>query len=888
QVLTRSFDPASGVDAIKLTPAHVSALEHLPIRATGIRKVIVGGEDLTQPQVSILRAIAPDLDIYNEYGPTETTVGCIVKKIAGADEKILIGSPIANTKVYILSPGLQLVPPGISGEIYISGRGVGRGYLNQEALTREKFISSPFHTDEILYKTGDVGKWTPAGEVAYLGRNDKQVKIRGYRVELGEIEKKLLAYPQIREAVVEIDRDKNGEKIVVGFVVAEKSLEYESVYAFLKRELPAHFVPAQLVQLEKIPLTVNGKINRKLLSRSAGLELRSNVAFVAPRDAVEKELAEIWKKILNKEAIGVKDNFFELGGHSLKVTQLIARMHKSFGVNLEMKSVFVYPTIEQLGQLIASRQRATYEDIQPLAPQPYYELSHGQKRLWILNQLDKNTRAYNIPACYVLEGNFSRAAFESAFHALVERHESLRTTFKVVDGEPRQCIRRADEIGFAVAYTDLSADPEKEARAEHLARQQASAGFDLETGPLLQPSLIKVGDEKYFFVFNLHHIISDGWSSQVLVNELISLYEAYRKGEPNPLPALKIHYKDYAAWQNRQLQEEGHGEHQAYWLQQFAGEVPVLEMPADFTRPPVKSYAGNRIPFLLGNAERQGLRKIAQEHGATMFMVLLAAVKALLYRYTGQEDIVVGSPVAGRAHADLENQIGFYLNTLALRTAFDGKESFGKLLEKVKKSTLDGFAHQVYPIDKLVDELNLTRDVSRSPLFDVMVTLQNTDVEKAKVLEGLTIGGMPLGMTTSKFDLTFDFWETEDGLLLYAEYNTDLFLESRIRRLFTHYKGIVSAIIRDATVPVRHLDYIPAPEKQQLLPQAFEAGRPDEKMVAGLFEEQVAKTPDATALTFNGESFTYDALNRRANELAHYLRETYAIGPNDLVGLMLE
>ena len=485
-------------------------------------------------------------------------------------------------------------------------------------------------------------------------------------------------------------------------------------------------LPSYFVQLDQLPLTPNGKIDKKALPDPEGLGLSSGVEYVAPRNETEEKLVQIWQEILGKENISIKDNFFELGGHSLKATSLTSQIHKQFEVKLALKDLFQKPILEEQAQLIQQAEKKTFNTIPITAEQTSYSLSSAQRRLWILSQFEEGNIAYNMPGVYVFEGDLDKPALEQAFTTLIERHEILRTVFKEdAQGQVRQWIQTVEDIGFKITYQDVRKEKKQPEKIRKIVQAECIKPFNLATGPLLRASLYQVANDKWIFTYTMHHIISDGWSMNVLIKELLLFYNTYIKGEVNPLKPLRIQYKDYAAWQQERLSGEQLQSYKTYWLEQFTGELPVLEIPTDKPRPAVKTYNGGAIHKTINAKLSRGLKALSQEQGATLFMGLLATVKTLLYRYTNQEDIIIGSPIAGREHADLEDQIGFYINTLALRTQFKGEDSYKELLEKVKQVTLGAYEHQVYPFDELVDELQLNRDMSRSALFDVMIVLQN-------------------------------------------------------------------------------------------------------------------------------------------------------------------
>jgi len=826
------------------------------------------------------------LRILNSYGTTETTIDAsyyeATLETTPASGRVPIGKPMRNTQYYILDAQQQLLPVGIPGELYIGGAGVARGYLNRETLTQERFITI---NNNRLYKTGDLACWQADGNLLFLGRNDHQVKLRGYRIELGEIESALQAHAAITQAVVLLQGNTEDDRQLVAWYTAGEALTAAALRAFLETRLPVYMIPSCFEQLESFPLTVNGKIDYKAL-QAATLTAAVTNNYVGPRNTLETKLVNIWEEILNRAPIGVLDNFFEIGGHSLKATRVLYQVHKVFHAKMDLRTIFTHPTIAALAEVIAQSNVVAYESITPITHAAHYAISHAQKRLWILDQLEEGQVAYNLPGAFILQGKLDVAAFEQALTTLVARHEILRTTFITVDGEPRQRIHTPE--AFKLVKVDMQQAPESQviecvtAAANHV--------FNLEQGPLLKADLLQRAADNYVFLLTMHHIIADGWSMEVLVDEVLSLYNAYVKGEDNPLAPLSIQYKDYAAWQQDQLNGEAANTHKAYWLEKFSGELPVLNLPADHARPALLTSNGDVVKYSLDSSLSQSLKDLGKQQGASLFMVLLAGVKALLYRYTGQNDIVTGSPIAGRDHYQLENQIGFYVNTLPLRTQFKGNESFVQLLNKVKEVTVGAYDHQLYPFDRLVDDLDLQRDMSRSPLFDVMVALENVELSTTEQRDfgGIVVKDYPADVTISKFDLSFDFYEYGDALQLRIEYNTDLYNRDRIERMGAHCQQILASIVADSGKALDKLTYLTAEEQQQLLEifNATAAANPAGNILK-LFTQQVQQNPEATAVVFGDTVLNYQDLDEASNQLANYLLARYHVQPEERIGIMV-
>jgi amino acid adenylation domain-containing protein len=873
-----------------------------------LKYIIFGGEALTPVKLREWKCKYPGTGLINMYGITETTVHVTYKQIGEKEIESNIsniGLPIPGMRTHVMDNNLKMVPPGVRGELCVGGTGVGRGYINSPGLTKEKFVENPYKPGEILYRSKDLVRKMQNGEMEYLGRIDHQVKIRGYRVELGEIESHLLKHPGIREAVVEArekpGKEIAGDKYLCAYIVpapdpAGRSCREPELREYLSGVLPAYMQPAYYVILKKFPLSPNGKIHRKALPDPFAVGMTgTDKIYIPPRDKMEWKLVKIWQEVLNLERISIGDDFFGIGGHSLKATQVLSRIYKEMKAKIELKTIFQYPTIEGLAQVVREAITVEYQEIPAVEKREYYELSHAQKRLWILDKFEENQTAYNLPVAVLFKGSLDREAMESTLDTILKRHESLGTIFITLSGQPWQKIPGMNAAGGSpvVEFIDLRKKTGKEAIAREIAAKETAAPFNLARGPLARIKLLQLEDEKHLFLLALHHIVSDGWSMNVLTNEIITLYSAYRSGKENPLIPLRLQYKDYAAAQNKKLSGWQLEQHRNYWKHRLQGEIPVLHLYTDKPRPPLKTFKGNSHGMILERRLTEGLNKISREMGATLFMTLLAAVNTLLYRYTGQEDIIIGTPIAGRDHRDLENQVGFYLNTLPLRTRFRGHQGYDKLLEQVKETALGAFGHQDYPFDRLVEELELKRELNRSPLFDVFLVLQNTRTNAAAGkdtgMQGLTIENYDAEINVSKFDITFYFMELEDGLYFLTSYNTDLFTTTHIQRQAQHFKGIVTAIVETPGQGLDRLDYIPAEEKRCLISglNAVKPGNPRNKATRESFEEQVEKTPPASAVVFADLTLSYLELNKQANRLGRYLKKEFLIQDEDRIGIFM-
>ncbi|AMP99732.1 Nonribosomal peptide synthetase [Pedobacter cryoconitis] len=891
-IFTHTLSLESGIDSIKLTPSHIRYLKDLNLSSESLKCAIVGGEEVVSKHVEILKQINPGMRVYNEYGPTETTVGCTVQELE-AGEAVHIGRPISGAAAYVLDENLRLCAIGVSGELCISGAGVSLGYLNKEPLSREKFVADPYRLGQRLYRTGDTGRWASDGTLIFLGRKDDQVKIRGYRIELGEIEQALLRHPDIDSSAVVVKAGGDGDHELIAYLTGSEPLLIGEIRTYLHRVLPAYMIPSLFVQLDSMPLTINGKIDRKQLP-DPGKGMNSGTVYVAPVNETEEQLVNIWSEVLgiDKDQIGTKSDFFELGAHSLKAIRLTSQIYKEFDVKIDLKDVFVTKTLEGQAELILKAKKVAYINILPVENGANYALSSSQRRLWIQSKFNTESVAYNMSSAYVFEETFSRDAIEYAFTALIERHEILRTVIREDEsGEVRQFIQLPESSGFKLSFYDLCQDQDAEDRAKELVSLDFSRNFDLEKGPLIRAGLYQISEQRWIFSFVMHHIISDGWSMGILIRELLQLYHSYLNGLGNPLVPLRIQYKDYAAWQQEQLNGTSLEGHRSYWLEQLSGELPVLDLEGDQKRKSVRSYAGGVANRTLSKDDAAGIKGLSQGENGTLFMGLLAALNTLLYKYTQQTEMIIGSPIAGREHADLEGQIGFYLNMLALRGRFKGEDSYLSLLRHFREVTLGAYEHQVYPFDELVGSLNIAHDQSRNALFDVLIDFHDNRNAGGQELNNLKVSSFTGGEhVVSKFDLTFMFMESDQELSLSIEYNSDLYSRAYVERMHDHFAQLLSAIVANPDLPVQELNYISKAEENVLLNSFnanFDSGE-TYRSVLSLFEEQVSINAGDMALSYDGLTLSYHELAAKSNQLAHYLKEEYKLQQGDMVGIMQE
>jgi amino acid adenylation domain-containing protein len=854
-----------------------------------LRGLLLGGEEIPRELIRRSLRVIPELKIANLYGPTEATANATFARQISADD-VSIGRPVANTRIYILDARRRPVPVGVAGEIYIGGVGVARGYLNRPELTAERFIADPFssNADARLYRTGDVGRWRLDGNVEYLGRNDQQVKLRGYRIELGEIETQLAKHPCVREAVVIAREDEPGEKRLVAYVTGE-ALEVEELRAHLSASLPPYMVPAAFVHLEAMPLTPTKKIDRKALPKPEA-EAYATKEYEPPQGAIEETLAAIWQELLHVERVGRNDDFFELGGHSLLATQLISRIRSRMDAAVPLSALFEDGRIAHLAGWIAKAEK---NDIPPILPADRSRidrlpLSFAQERLWFLSELEPHSAGYNIPGAVTVRGALDIGQVEEAFNRIIARHENLRTVFPSEEGQAHQQI--LDRVDFQLERIDLSHHASGDARdreARTLCQTDASAPFDLANGPLLRGKVVKLAEDEHILMLNMHHIISDGWSHGVLVRELVTILAALQDGREPELPPLPIQYADYSVWQRRWLEEGGVLERQlAYWQTKLAGTPKSLDLPADYPRARVRTFGGATHAFTLDADVTAGLQRIAEQQGGTLYMVLLAAFKALLHRYTGEHDICVGSPIANRQYGETEGLIGMFINTLALRSQLDGDEPFAALLQKVKATCLEAYEHQDAPFERIVDLVSPQRNMALTPLFQIMFVLQNAGAGGA-FDERIQPYRLETGI--SKFDLTAEFAETADGLAGAFRYSTALFKPQTIERMTGHFIALCRAIVNAPAVAIGALDYLHDTEKHQLLAgyNDSRADYPADRCVPQLFAEQVAMHPDRTAIAFGDEKLTYQELDSRSHALALYL-QSHGVKAGTLIGISME
>jgi amino acid adenylation domain-containing protein len=862
-----------------------------------LKRILCSGETLP-PRLQQRFFERLEAELHNLYGPTEAAIDVTAWHCQSQENQtsVPIGRPIANTQIYLLDATGQPVPIGIPGELHIGGVQLARGYLHRPELTAEKFIPHPFSSEPgaRLYKTGDLARYLADGTIEYLGRIDHQVKIRGFRIELGEIEAVLNQHPTVQQAVVLVHTTERKDQQLIAYVVShpEVALSIAELRSFLREQLPEYMVPAAFVELDALPLTPNGKLDRRALPAPEQSYLSTDACFVPPHTPIEEILANIWAEVLGIESIGIYTNFFELGGHSLLATQVISRVRQAFQVEIPLRCLFEFPTLADFASTIetvlTSAVGLTAPVIEPIDRSEKLPLSFAQQRLWFLAQMEPDSPFYNIPAAIRLRGRLNLTALQQSLQTIVSRHEVLRLSFQTTEGQPTAVLVPSPQLSLPVI--DLTELPpvEREAAVRALADAESQRPFTLDRPPLLRATLLQVQAEEYVLLFTMHHIVSDGWSIGVLVREVAVLYQAYCQGQRSPLPELPIQYVDFAVWQRQWLQGEVLQQQQDYWKQQLTDAPAVLELPTDYPRSAIQTFQGATYAFAVSPELAKALKRLSRQSGCTLFMLLLAAFQVMLARYSGQDDIVVGSPIANRNRSEVEGLIGFFVNTLVLRTSLVGHLSFRQVLQRLREVTLGAYAHQDVPFEQLVELLQPQRSLSYTPLFQVMFILQNAPEETLQ-LPGLSLEFLAAESGTAKFDLTLSIEETDAGLLERFEYRTDLFEETTIARMATHLETLLSGIVEQPEQCIWELPLLTTAEQHCLLREwnQTDVEHPNHQCIHQLFEAQVERTPDAIAVVFEDQQFSYQELNYRANQLAHYL-QSLGVEPETLVGVYLE
>ncbi|MBN8226639.1 amino acid adenylation domain-containing protein [Corallococcus macrosporus] len=872
-----------GVTTLFITTALFNQMAMFqPPALARVRQVMTGGEAMSLVAARQMREAGRD--VINVYGPTENTTFSTFHPLEGTVDDgrpVPIGRPITHTQAYVLDTLGAPVPVGVAGELYLGGDGLAWGYLHQPAQTAERFVPHPFSATPgaRLYRTGDRVRWRPDGVLDFLGRTDSQVKVRGFRIEPGEIEAELKASPGVEQAGVVVREDVPGDKRLVAYVVGPK-VDTGELRASLAARLPAHMLPSAFVKLERLPLTPSGKVDRKALPTP---DTRSGPdRYVAPREGWESLVAELWAPLLGVPRVGAHDHFFELGGHSLLATRVVSRLRDVLQQEVPLRLLLEAPTVARFAErLEALKKGGPGAPVPPIVAGPRGQprpLSFAQQRLWFLARLDPQGSAYNVPFFLRLDGPLDVPALEAALDALVERHEALRTTFSDDEGTPVQHVR--EHRPFTLALEALDGDELLRSRAE----AEVKKPFDLERGPLVRATLVRTAPDHHALLLVMHHIVCDFWSIDILVRELKALYTARHQGASGSLPPLPVQYADFATWQRQVMAGDTLETQRAWWKHHLEG-APTLELPTDRPRPAVQSFQGLQLSRPLPSSLPTAVQSLARDAGVTPFMLLLAGFHALLARHSGQDDVVIGTPIAGRGQLQVENLIGFFTNTLSLRVDASGARSFRALLDRVREACLGAYAHQDMPFEQLVDALVPTRDLSRPPLFQVMFVFQNGGAPWE--LPGVSVSALAFEPGMAKFDLTLFVRETPEGWSSIWEYNTALFDGGSVARFADHYTRLLESALAAPDAALGTLPMLGDAERRQLATWAHQkVAWPPVSAPHAFFESTATRIPDAVAVRFGDSTLTYGELERRSNRLAHHLRKL-GVGADVRVGIHL-
>ncbi|KAI9239023.1 MAG: hypothetical protein BYD32DRAFT_460189 [Podila humilis] len=859
-----------------------------------LRYLIGAGEQGSLKGYSAIVEHGGSVCLINSLGTTETTVDATMYVATSAInqlDRLPIGRPISNTRLYVLDKNRKPVPLGVTGELYIGGPGVANGYLNRPDLTAERFLPDPFSNapGARMYKTGDLARWLPDGNLIYLGRDDFQVKIRGFRIELGEIEERLSEHPQVHEAVV-VAAGEGGDKRLVAYIAAAADDKLAtSLRDHLASILPEYMIPSAFVRMDVFPLNNNGKVDRRALPDPDGSSFVTN-EYADPEGDIECALVEIWTELLKIERVGRHDNFFALGGHSLLAVRLMNRLSTTLGVQLSLSTLYQKPTLSDLAEVLSNsvaQEDMSHLTISRVNREGPLELSFAQQRLWFLAQMDGVSEIYHVPMALRLHGTLDKDALQKALNSLFVRHEALRTVFVSTNGQPNVQLLPANS-GWALAYDDLRAEKDKEASFEHLKAQEVSMPFDLEKGPLVRALLIQLSEKKQALLFTLHHIIVDGWSLGVLFRDLSDLYAAYCSGIPNSLAPLSIQYPDYAAWQRQWLTEDRLEDQAAYWRNTLAGAPVTLTLPTDRPRPRQQSFAGGFVPIRLDAQLTSALHTLCQKHGVTMFMTILAAWSAVLSRLSGQDDVVIGTPVANRNHPQVEQLIGFFVNTLALRIDLSGEPKAEQILDRVRKTTIAAQAHQDMPFEQVVEIVQPPRRMDQTPIFQVLLAWQNSDIDSLQ-LQGVEAVPDRVRYDIAKFDQELFIGEENGEITGSLRYSTALFDHQTIERHVGYLEAMLRWMTGTTQQTIEEAPILGSPEQKLLLETWNDTHRPypDSACIHHLFEIQARSSPEAIAIVQDDRSMTYRELDSRANRIAHQL-VTAGVQSGEHVAILLE
>ena len=867
------FIKENKINIINLTVSLFNKLvEYNPKIFDEARVLLIGGEAVLPKTVNIVRKNSPHVEIVNVYGPTENSdlSSChIIEK--DYEKSVPIGIPVSNSTCYILDKNQNLLPIGIPGEIYVGGDGVALGYLNNEKLTEEKFIPNKFGEGK-LYKSGDLGYWEKEGIIQFVSRMDDQVKIRGFRIELKEIETKILEFGNIKECAVIIAQN-GATKILVACIGTENEIDTKELNTYLKSKLPFYMIPSKYLCMENLPLNINGKLDNKLLLQKIA-EMPEEIT--PPKNETEKALVEIWKEVLELKEIGTNQNFFEIGGDSLSAIKLLNLINLKFEIQITIKALFDMPTIEEIAQHIESSTTIDNNNsIKSATKKDSYPISSAQKRVYYATSMDSdNSILYNIPGGILFDSMPNIKKLESCLNELINRHESLRTYFEISENEIVQKIQ--NKLDFKLEVCD-GAIPYEELKKEF---DNFVKPFDLSKAPLFRAKLLQLNNGNVVLFIDMHHIISDGTSVSILIDELCKLYNGEK------LNKLNITYKDFAKWENDNIALGKFKEAEDFWVNQFKDDIPVLDIPTNYSRPAIKSYIGNKVHAKISEEITNKINLVCKQFAITPYMLFLSAYYILLSKYSKQDDIIIGSPIVGRNNSDLYNVIGMFVNSMPMRAKINSDLSFKDFINNVKSICLKNYEYQDYPFDELVNKLNIQRDTSRNPLFDVMFIYQNNGNRNINFNEINSSYYIP-DIKISKFDLSLEIIPEDNSFNLSFEYSTSLFNKDFIKNLSNHYINIINIILENIDINICDINMLSEAEQNKILYEFNDTKMdyPEDKTISTLFEEQVEKTPNNIAVVFGNNKLTYKELNEKANSLAHYLRDN-GINRNDLVGIM--
>ncbi|HZE25195.1 MAG TPA: amino acid adenylation domain-containing protein, partial [Blattabacteriaceae bacterium] len=878
---------SSGADSMQATPSHWEMVLREDQTCLRDLRILCGGEALPR-QLADELLHATDREVYNLYGPTEATIWSNVHQLTQADLSdnapavVTIGNPLSEYRLYVLDHCLEPRPAGVLGDLYIAGEALARGYLNRPALTAERFVADPFaDSASRMYRTGDLARWRTDGTLEFLGRGDQQIKLRGFRIELGEIEAALKSQPGIAHAAVIVREDGAAGKELVAYLVpsAEELPDSSTLRRDLNTRLPDYMVPSAFVSLPVLPLTPNGKLDRRALPAPE----RQRESYRAPRTPEEEMLCGIFADVLSLDRVGVDDNFFALGGYSLTATRLVSQIRATLEIDVPLKLLFEAPSVTQLAPHLRGAQKPRIPLVRQDRPERI-PLSNSQQRLWFIDQLEGSSAQYNLPEALRLRGELDVSALRQSIQAIVQRHETLRTHFAYADGTPFQIIE--PELKLDLPIEDISALPEREQRSLVLAalNQEFERPFDLSQGPLFRMRLFKLAERDYIFLRTLHHIISDGWSQAVFNNEFMQLYEAFHKGKANPLQPITVQYADYAIWQRRWLTEEKVARDLQYWKTHLTGIPEQLELPKDRPRQARRTYGADVCSITVPVETLAALKRVSHAYDATLYMTLLSAFALLLQRYSGQDDIVVGSPIANRQDSQLEQVIGFFVNSLIMRVRVNAGQSFQELLGSVRGTALEAYQHQDLPFERLVEELSPERRLNAAPIFQLVFALQNAPMV-AEEFRDLQIEAVAADEPRVRIDLEVHAVEHNGVLDFHWLYSRDLFDRWRMEQMAAHYLRLLEAVAGNCRQQLADFDLLSSSELSRIIEEWNQTSRDiPEATLTQLFEAQVEKTPNAAAVIVGNNSFSYRELNARANRLARVLISS-GIGPEDFVGL---